>query len=80
VCAAPDSIKCMQVTLGVTTLLTYVPAELGSAHQAGALALMTVAVSLLHAARAPAAPPVVWATPAAAAAVLAVGSAAIYFA
>lgn len=58
----------------------YVPAELGSAHQAGALALMTVAVSLLHAARAPAAPPTVWATPVAAAVVLAVGGAAMHFA
>lgn len=70
----------VQVTLGIATLLTYVPAELGSAHQAGALALMTVAVSLLHAARAPAGPPVVWAMPAAATAVLAVGGAAIHFA
>jgi heme A synthase len=70
----------LQVTLGITTLLTCVPAELGSAHQAGALALMTVAVSLLHAARAPAVVPAVWATPAAAAAVLAVGGAAIHFA
>ena len=72
--------KYVQVTLGITTLLTYVPAELGSAHQAGALALMTVMVSLLHAARAPAVRNVRWATPAAAAAVLAVGGAAMHFA
>lgn len=70
----------MQVALGITALLTYVPAELGSAHQAGALALMTVVVSVLHVARAPAALPVAWATPAAAAAVLAVGGSAIHFA
>jgi len=38
-----------QVTLGVTTLLTYVPVELGAAHQAGALTLFTIMLGLLHA-------------------------------
>jgi heme a synthase len=68
---------CMQVALGVTTLLTYVPPELGSAHQAGALTLMTVAVMLLHHVRRPAYAPALW-TPAAAAAVVAIGGAAMY--
>jgi cytochrome c oxidase assembly protein subunit 15 len=39
------------VTLGVTTLLHYVPVSLGSAHQAGALTLFTLALALLHAVR-----------------------------
>jgi cytochrome c oxidase assembly protein subunit 15 len=38
----------VQVTLGVTTLLYYVPVELGAAHQAGAFALWTIAVWLMH--------------------------------
>eukprot|EP00892_Ulva_mutabilis_P006279 jgi/Ulvmu1/4022/UM189_0006.1 len=69
-----------QVTLGVTTLLTYVPVELGSAHQAGALVLMSVAVALLHALRRQphAAAAYGWVTPAAAATVSAVAGAAIY--
>lgn len=41
-----------QVTLGVTTLLTYVPVSLGAAHQAGALVLFTVALGLVHSVRA----------------------------
>lgn len=43
-----------QVTLGITTLLYHVPVSLGSAHQAGALTLFSVALALLHALRAPA--------------------------
>lgn len=67
-----------QVTLGVTTLLTYVPVELGSAHQAGALVLMSAAVALLHAVRRQPHTSLAWATPAAAAAVSAVAGAAVY--
>lgn len=40
-----------QVTLGITTLLTYVPVSLGAAHQAGALALFTGVLTLLHSVR-----------------------------
>jgi heme A synthase len=40
-----------QVTLGVTTLLTYVPVPLGAAHQAGALTLFTAVLALMHAVR-----------------------------
>ena len=43
----------VQVALGVTTLLTYVPVSLGSAHQANALALFSVALALLHSLRRP---------------------------
>ncbi|CAG9462943.1 unnamed protein product [Pedinophyceae sp. YPF-701] len=45
------ALTCCQVGLGVATLLNHVPVELGSAHQATALALFTVVVSLLHALR-----------------------------
>lgn len=38
----------LQVALGVTTLMTYVPPSLGSAHQAGALTLFTLVLALLH--------------------------------
>ncbi|KAL4433045.1 hypothetical protein ABPG77_006472 [Micractinium sp. CCAP 211/92] len=37
-----------QVTLGITTLLTYVPVELGAAHQAGAMVLFTLMLGLLY--------------------------------
>ena len=37
-----------QVTLGVSTLLAYVPVSLGSAHQAGALTLFTIVLTLAH--------------------------------
>ena len=40
-----------QVGLGISTLLHAVPVELGSAHQAGALALMSAAIALAHAVR-----------------------------
>ena len=43
-----------QVTLGITTLLSNVPVWLGSAHQAGALTLFSVALLVLHTLRAPA--------------------------
>jgi heme A synthase len=41
----------LQVTLGITTLLTYVPVSLGAAHQAGALALFTAVLTLMHSLR-----------------------------
>ena len=46
-----------QVTLGISTLLTYVPVSLGAAHQAGALTLFTVVLGLLHSLRRPCARP-----------------------
>ena len=45
------AVTCVQVSLGVATLLNHVPVALGSAHQAGALTLFSVAVSLLHSLR-----------------------------
>jgi len=65
------------VSLGITTLLTYVPPSLGAAHQATALALFTAALALLHNLRPAAAlknPVLRFATPAAAATVLLVGA------
>ena len=44
-----------QVTLGISTLLTYVPPSLGASHQAGALVLFTLGLALAHSVR-PAAP------------------------
>lgn len=41
----------LQVTLGISTLLTHVPVSLGAAHQAGALTLFTISLTLLHALR-----------------------------
>ncbi|EPS58762.1 hypothetical protein M569_16052, partial [Genlisea aurea] len=41
------------VTLGITTLLSYVPVSLGAAHQAGALTLLTLTVILIHTLRRP---------------------------
>lgn len=43
----------LQVTLGVSTLLSYVPVSLGTAHQAGALTLFTMMILLLHTTRKP---------------------------
>lgn len=43
----------LQVMLGVSTLLLYVPVSLGVAHQAGALTLLTVILTLLHSLRHP---------------------------
>ncbi|PRW44507.1 cytochrome c oxidase assembly COX15 [Chlorella sorokiniana] len=37
-----------QVTLGITTLLTYVPVSLGAAHQGGAMVLFTLMLGLLY--------------------------------
>lgn len=65
----------VQVALGVTTLLTYVPVSLGAAHQANALALCSVALALLHSLRRPmgaAAPAARFFTPLAAAATVSV--------
>lgn len=38
----------LQVTLGVSTLLTRVPVSLGAAHQGGALLLFTAAIYVMH--------------------------------
>ncbi|KAL5985778.1 Cytochrome c oxidase assembly protein cox15 [Asimina triloba] len=43
----------LQVTLGISTLLSYVPVSLASAHQAGALTLMTLMMLLTHTVRKP---------------------------
>ncbi|GLT72338.1 hypothetical protein SLA2020_442830 [Shorea laevis] len=43
----------LQVTLGISTLLSYVPVSLGSAHQAGALTLLTLMMLLNHTVRRP---------------------------
>ena len=43
----------VQVALGITTLLMYVPVWLGSAHQGGALTLFSVALALMHTLRQP---------------------------
>ncbi|KAF9590807.1 hypothetical protein IFM89_038399 [Coptis chinensis] len=43
----------LQVTLGISTLLSYVPVSLGSAHQAGALTLLTLMILLNHTIRRP---------------------------
>lgn len=73
-----------QVTLGVVTLLQYVPVSLGSAHQAGALTLFTIMLSLLYSLRPlPTLLPIVassgsasaWATGAAFAATIGIGGA-----
>ncbi|CAN6562026.1 unnamed protein product [Malus baccata var. baccata] len=45
----------LQVTLGISTLLSYVPVELGTAHQAGALTLLTLMILLNHTLRRPSA-------------------------
>ncbi|XP_013147013.1 PREDICTED: cytochrome c oxidase assembly protein COX15 homolog [Papilio polytes] len=46
--AAVGAVAWMQVGLGITTLLTYVPTPLAAAHQAGSLALLSLAVWLTH--------------------------------
>ncbi|KAL6554726.1 Cytochrome c oxidase assembly protein cox15 [Orobanche hederae] len=43
----------LQVTLGISTLLSYVPVSLGTAHQAGALTLLTLMILLNHTLRRP---------------------------
>lgn len=50
--AAVDERVCrLQVALGITTLMTHVPASLGSAHQAGALTLFSLVLALIHSLR-----------------------------
>eukprot|EP01112_Ceratiomyxa_fruticulosa_P012195 TRINITY_DN3368_c0_g2_i4.p1 TRINITY_DN3368_c0_g2~~TRINITY_DN3368_c0_g2_i4.p1 ORF type:complete len:293 (+),score=32.71 TRINITY_DN3368_c0_g2_i4:379-1257(+) len=44
-------VACVQVGLGITTLLTFVPTPIASAHQMGSLTLLTVALWFLHAIR-----------------------------
>ncbi|KAK7299882.1 hypothetical protein RJT34_10710 [Clitoria ternatea] len=46
----------LQVTLGISTLLSYVPVSLGTAHQAGALTLLTFMLLLNHTVRRPSVP------------------------
>lgn len=41
----------MQVTLGVTTLVYFVPVPLAAAHQSGSLTLLSMSIWLLHALR-----------------------------
>ncbi|KAL5547239.1 hypothetical protein UlMin_006926 [Ulmus minor] len=43
----------LQVTLGISTLISYVPVSLGTAHQAGALTLLTLMILLNHTVRRP---------------------------
>ncbi|KAH9804471.1 cytochrome c oxidase assembly protein COX15 [Citrus sinensis] len=43
----------LQVTLGISTLLSYVHVSLGTAHQAGALTLLTLMILLNHTTRKP---------------------------
>jgi cytochrome c oxidase assembly protein subunit 15 len=42
----------IQVSLGIATLLCFVPVPLAAAHQAGSLTLLSVAVCLIHTLRA----------------------------
>ena len=44
---------CLQVSLGVATVVNAVPVWLGSAHQAGALTLFSVVIFTLHSCRVP---------------------------
>ena len=46
-----------QIALGISTLLLAVPVALGAAHQGGALVVLSVAIALNHALRAPAGRP-----------------------
>lgn len=41
-------LACFQLSLGITTLLLYVPKELAAAHQSGALALLSSSLWLAH--------------------------------
>lgn len=49
--AVAERLFCSQVALGITTLMTHVPASLGSAHQAGALTLFSLVLALIHSLR-----------------------------
>ena len=51
--AALPAAATLQASLGVATLLAYVPPGLGSAHQTGALGLLTLALGLVFATRRP---------------------------
>lgn len=73
------------MTLGITTLMTYVPPSLGSAHQAGALTLFSLVLALMHTLRGGPSAAIKsrsfvsqYSTPLAAGAVLAVGAAVAY--
>ncbi|CAN1152521.1 Cytochrome c oxidase assembly protein COX15, partial [Linum perenne] len=46
----------LQVSLGISTLLSYVPVSLGTAHQAGALTLVTIMMLLNHTVQKPSLP------------------------
>ncbi|XP_057970295.1 cytochrome c oxidase assembly protein COX15 isoform X2 [Malania oleifera] len=48
-----ENTSTVQVTLGISTLLSYVPVSLGTAHQAGALTLLTLMILLNHTVRRP---------------------------
>lgn len=65
----------LQLCLGISTLLLYVPVSLGAAHQAGALALLTAALATLHSLKVAAQAPLV-AQPGGTAAAAAAGAAA----
>ena len=41
-------VACLQVTLGISTLLTFVPIPLAAAHQSGSLTLLSMAIWLVH--------------------------------
>jgi cytochrome c oxidase assembly protein subunit 15 len=42
------AVATIQVSLGIATLLLFVPTPLAAAHQGGSLTLLTVAVWLVH--------------------------------
>ncbi|KAH0623855.1 hypothetical protein JD844_007024 [Phrynosoma platyrhinos] len=42
------AVACLQVTLGISTLLLYVPTPLAATHQSGSLVLLSVALWLMH--------------------------------
>lgn len=48
---AVGGLVALQIGLGISTLMLYVPVSLGAAHQGGALALLTGALGLAHAVR-----------------------------
>jgi len=45
---ALGAMGCLQVTMGITTLLLYVPVPVAAAHQSGALATLSLAMWLAH--------------------------------
>lgn len=51
----------LQVTMGITTLLLYVPVPLAAAHQAGSVLLLTTMLGLLGALRRPSSVARIWA-------------------